>query len=253
MKTFFAIFVVITVIAFNLQADDLTGAQIVQKVSDLINQPTARGGMKLTITTTSGQERTFTYDSYSADKGEKNVIIYTSPKRVKGQATLLLNNADDIWSYDPRTDRIRKLASHAKKLKMQGTDFTYEDMGSGDSYVTDFDAERLPDEKIEGYNCYKIQLKDNGKGTTRYDRLVMWVIIENYVPVVIDYYDKDDPEICSKRLLQSDIRLIDNIPVAMKAVMYNNLDDSKTSFEIEKLKFGVEIDKSRFNQRSFYR
>lgn len=253
MMKFFIICVTISAIAVNLQADELTGAQIVQKVSDLINQPTARGVMKLTITTTSGQERTFTYDSYSADKGEKNAIIYTSPKRVKGQATLLLNNADDIWSYDPRTDRVRKLASHAKKLKMQGSDFTYEDMGSGDSYITDFDAERLPDEKMEGYDCYKIQLIDNGKGSTRYDRLVMWIIKENYVPIVIDYYDEDDPEICSKRLVQSDIKSIDDIPVAMKAVMHNKLDDSRTSFEIEKIEFGVEIDESRFNQRSFYR
>lgn len=234
-------------------ADDLTGKDIVQKVTDLMNQKTAYGIMKLTIITTSGKERTFTYESYSANKGEKNAIIYTAPKRVKGQATLLLNNADDIWSYDPRTDRIRKLASHAKKLKMQGSDFTYEDFGGGDAFITDFDPSRLKDEKAEGYDCYKIELKDNGESTTRYDKLVMWVIKENYVPIVIDYYDKDDPEIVSKRLVQSEIKLIESVPTALKAVMHNRLDDSETKMEIVKIKYNVDIDQSRFKQRSFYR
>jgi outer membrane lipoprotein-sorting protein len=234
-------------------ADDLTGQDIVQKVSDLMNQKTAYGVMKLTIITTSGKERTFTYESFSANKGEKNAIIYSDPIRVKGQATLLLNNADDIWSYDPRTDRVRKLASHAKKLKMQGSDFTYEDFGSGDAFLTDFKATRMPDEKAEGYDCYKVELKDNGKGTTRYHKLIMWVIKENFVPIVIDYYDKDDPEIVSKRLVQSDIKLIESVPTAFKAVMYNKLDDSRTTMEIVKIKYNVDIDQSRFNQRSFYR
>ena len=143
-------------------SNELTGVEIVQKVTDVMNQATCRGKMKMTIVTTSGDERTFTYDSFSADKGEKNVIIYTSPKRVKGQAMLLLNNADDIWSYFPRTDRVRKLATHAKRQKMQGSDFTYEDFGAGNTFITDFDAKRLEDEKMEGYDCFRVELTGNG-------------------------------------------------------------------------------------------
>ncbi len=42
----------------------------------------------------------------------------------------MLNNADNIWTYFPRTKRVRKLASHAKKQKVQGGDFTFEDFSS---------------------------------------------------------------------------------------------------------------------------
>jgi len=49
----------------------------------------------------------FYYDSYSKNKGEKNLLRYIEPKRAKGQAILMLNYADDIWMYFPRTKRIR--------------------------------------------------------------------------------------------------------------------------------------------------
>jgi len=238
---------------FTASAEEPTGPEIIQKVSNLMNQETCYGVMKLTIVTTSGKEREFVYESYSSDNGENNVIKYKSPVRVKGQAMLLLNSADDIWSYDPRTDRVRKLATHAKKQKMQGSDFTYEDMGSGNSFVTDFDAERLKDERIEGHDCYKIALTENEDANSNYAQIVIWVIEKNFVPVVIDYYDKNDPDICAKRLTQSDIREIDGVPTAMKMTMHNNLDDSDTKLEIVECRYNVEIDKSRFTQRGFYR
>lgn len=253
MKNIILTFLWMTVLGSSLIAGELTGPEIIHKVSDQMNQETCQAVLKLTIVTTSGKEREFIYESYSADKGEKNVVKYTAPVRVKGQANLLLNNADDIWSYDPRTDRVRKLATHAKKQKMQGSDFTYEDFGSGNSFITDFDTERLNDEKIEGYDCHKIVLKKNDTGSSKYAKLVMWVIKENFVPVVIDYYDKDDPDICEKRLIQSDIKKIDGIPTPMKMLMHNNLDDSDTKSVIVECKYNVKIDKSRFTQRGFYK
>jgi outer membrane lipoprotein-sorting protein len=218
-----------------------------------MNQETSYAVMKLTIVTTTGKEREFIYESFSVNEGEKSVIKYKSPVRVKGQAMLFLNNADDIWSYDPRTDRVRKLATHAKKQKMQGSDFTYEDMGSGNSFVTDFNAERLEDEKIEGNDCYKIVLTKNDEGTSNYAGIVMWVIKKNLVPAVIDYYDKDNPEICAKRLIQSNIKEFSGIPTPTRMTMHNNLDDSDTKLEITECRYNIEIGRSRFTQRGFYR
>jgi len=243
----------VVLLSVSAQPADLTGEEIVQKVSDLMNQPTAQALMKLTIVTTSGQEREFTYDSYTADRGEKSVIVYKKPIRVKGQATLMLNNADDIWSYFPRTDRVRKLATHAKKQKMQGSDFTYEDMGSGDTWVDEFDAERLADEEAEGHDCYKVILKKNEKSNSGYSSIVLRVRKDNFVPVVIDYYDEDEPDVCKKRLVQSDIKMIDGVPTPMKAVMHNNLDDTDTRLEIVECQYNVEIEESRFKAGGFYR
>jgi len=231
-------------------SQELTGEDIIQKVNDLMNVQTAYGKAKMTIVTTSGQKRTFIYESWSKNKGEKNLMRYLEPRRVKDQAVLMLNNADDIWMYFPRTQRVRKLATHAKKQKMQGSDFSYEDMGSGDAFITDYTPERLKDEKMEGYDCYKVELGRKPESDMSYSRLIMWVIKENFVPIVIDYYHEDDPSLHEKRLVQSDIRIIDDLPTAMKVVMLNKNDNTQTEMELLEVKYDLTLDDNMFTERS---
>jgi outer membrane lipoprotein-sorting protein len=232
-----------------LFGQDLTGEEIIQKVNDLFNVDSSYGKSKMTITTSSGQKRTFISESWSKDKGEKNLVRYLEPSRVKGQAILMLNNADDIWMFFPRTQRVRKLATHAKKQKMQGSDFSYEDMGSGDAFIKDFVSKRLEDEKMERNDCYKLELIRKPDGDVSYSRLIMWVIKENFVPIVIDYYSDDDPDYHEKRLVQSDIRIIDDIPTAMKMVMLNKNDNTQTEMELLEVTFNVSLDDRMFTER----
>jgi len=233
-----------------LYSQELTGEDIIQEVNDLMNVQSSYGKAKMTIVTTSGQKRTFIYESWSKNKGEKNLVRYLEPRRVKDQAVLMLNNADDIWMFFPRTQRVRKLATHAKKQKMQGSDFSYEDMGSGDAFITDYSPKRLKDEKMEGYDCYKVELTRKPESDMSHSGLILWVIKENFYPVVIDYYDGDDPTRHEKRLVQSDIREIDNIPTAMKMVMYNKNDNTQTEMELLEVKYNVTLEDSMFTERS---
>ncbi len=228
---------------------ELTGEQIIQKVNDLYNPETSYAKSKMTIVTTSGQKRTFLSESWSMNKGEKNLVRYLEPRRVKGQAVLMLNNADDIWMFFPRTQRVRKLATHAKKQKMQGSDFSYEDMGSGDAFIEDFTSHRLEDEKMEGYDCYKLELTRVPDSDLSYSRLIIWVIKDSFVPVVIDYYHEDDPDRWLKRLVGSDIQTIDGIPTAMKIVMSNQEDNTETEMEILEIKYDIELSSEMFTER----
>jgi outer membrane lipoprotein-sorting protein len=245
--------IILGLIAFltapGLFGQELTGDQIIEKVNEQFNVDTSYAKSKMTITTSSGQKRTFLSESWSKDNGEKNLVRYLEPSRVKGQAVLMLNNADDIWMYFPRTQRVRKLATHAKKQKMQGSDFSYEDMGSGDAFIDDFTTERLKDEKMEGYDCDKLELTRIQDSDSSYSRLIIWVIKENFVPIMIDYYDEDDPEYHLKRLVQSDIRVIDGIPTGMKAVMYSQNDDTQTEMEMLEVKFNITLDDKMFTER----
>lgn len=232
-----------------LMGQSLNGEQIIKKVNDLINQETIYGKSKMTIITTSGNPRTFLYESWSKDYGEKNLIRYLAPSRVRGQATLMLNYADDIWMYFPRTDRVRKLATHAKKQKMEGSDFSYEDMGSGDAFIKDFTAKRLEDEKKEGYDCYKLEMIRKPDSDLSYSRMIIWVVKKNFVPLVIDYYDENDLDLLLKTLVQSDIQNVDGIPTPMKLVMYNKQDNTKTSMTMLEVKYNIPIKDEMFTER----
>ena len=231
-------------------SQELTADDIIQKVNDQFNTETSYGKSKMTIVTTSGQKRTFVQESWSKDKGEKNLVRYLEPRRVKDQAVLMLNHADDIWMFFPRTQRVRKLATHAKKQKMQGSDFSYEDMGSGDAFIDDFTSKRLEDEQKEGQDCYKLELIRKQESGSSYSRLIMWIIKENFLPVVIDYYDEKDPTYLLKTMVASDFRVIDGIPTSMKVVMFNQNDNTQTEMEILEMKYNITLTDDMFTERS---
>ncbi len=232
-----------------LTAQELTGPQIIEKVNDLLNPETMWAQSEMTIQTSSGQERTFVYESWSKNHGEKNLIRYVKPVRVKDQATLMLNYADDIWMYFPRTNRVRKLATHAKKQKMEGSDFSYEDMGAGDSFVKDYISKRLKDQKVDGQPCFQVEMSKKPNTDVSYSRLVMFVRQDNFVPVRVDYYDENQPDRKIKTLEQSDIQVIDQIPTAMKMVMINDLDNSQTRMEMLEVKYNLPLKDEMFTER----
>ena len=238
---------------YPLYSQELTGDDIIQYVNENLSPESTHGTSKMTIVTTSGDERTFVMESWSKNKGEKNLVRYLEPRRVKDQAVLMLNNADDIWMYFPRTQRVRKLATHAKKQKMQGSDFSYEDMGSGDAFITDFTATRLKDEKMEGHDCYVVELVKKPDSDMSYSRLILWIIKENYVAIVMNYYDEDDPQRHIKQLVQSDIEVIDGIPTAKKVVMTNKEDNTETKMEMLTVEYNIEIDDNLFTERGLKR
>lgn len=245
------IFILIALVSFmnTSVANQLTGDEIVQKINDVMFTEQAKATVKMTITTTSDEQRTFVYMSYMKDNGETNLIRYLKPRRVKGQAILMKNNANDIWSYFPRTKRVRKLATHAKRQKFEGSEFSYEDMGSGDTFITDFNSTRLEDEAKKGFDCYQLKLIRKKESDIGYSKLKIWARKDDFVPIVIEYYDDENPDILQKVLVQQDIQTIQGHPTAMKMEMHNEQDNSKTIMEFEEIDYNVELDDEMFTER----
>ena len=117
------------------------------------------------------------------------------------------------------------------------------------THIEDFTSQRLDDEKMEGYDCYKLELTRVPDSNLSYSRLIMWVIKDNFVPVVVDYYHEDDPNRWLKRLVGSDIRTIDGIPTAMKVVMSNQEDNTQTEMEIVEIIYNIELTPEMFTER----
>jgi len=151
--------------------------------------------------------------------------------------------------YFPRTQRVRKMATHAKKQKMQGSDFSYEDMGSGDAFIEDFTAKRLDDEEKEGQQCFTLELTRKRDSDLSYSRLIMWVVKENFYPIVIDYYSEKNPNRLEKTLTQSNIEIIDGIATAKYMVMLNKNDNTKTEMELIEVTYDLELEDRMFSER----
>ena len=64
----------------------------------------------------------------------------------------------------------------------------------------------------------------------------------------IDYYHEKDPELLEKELILSDVKTIDGIPTPMKMVMYNKLDNTKTSMSFKELAYDVNLPDNLFTE-----
>jgi outer membrane lipoprotein-sorting protein len=243
----------ITLPTFLYGQEDLTADQILETLTETMNPEQSQGIMTMTIVTSSGQERTFEYETYSKGKGDRSLMKYLKPQRVKGQTILMLNDANDIWTFFPRTKRIRKLATHAKRQRVEGSDFSYEDMGASNTFIEEYDALRLKDEKIEGRQCFNIELTRHPDSDAGYSRIMLWIDQEQYVPLVIDYYHDDDPELMQKQLICSNIQLIDGIYTPMSCTMYNQLDNTHTSMEIVEISYEVDLPDDLFTEMGMQR
>ncbi|MEE9170955.1 MAG: outer membrane lipoprotein-sorting protein [bacterium] len=219
-----------------LQAQELTPRQIIKKIDDAERVASSEGVVKQTIITSGGKKRTLEMKSYSRDKNDKQLMVYTSPKRVKGDKILMLNDGDDIWFYTPKTDRVRHLASHARRQKVQGTDFAYEDM-SGGSIEEDYTYTLLGEEKVDGTACYKLELIPTESGP-HYSKLILWANKDKFVTSQIDYYEDDE---LLKRLKCYDVEMIDGHWYAMKMVMTNIKEGGETVMETVEVKFDLEL------------
>jgi outer membrane lipoprotein-sorting protein len=236
-----------------LFGQELSPEYIIRKVDEVMNPPTAYSKVKFINVLESGKVRRFEYESWAKEKGKKMLIRYTAPRRVAGQAILLLNNANDIWMYFPRTNRIRKMASHAKKQKFEGSNFTYEDFGSGDAFVKDFHSKLVGEERKNGRACYKLELIRKPEADISYSRLILWVDRQLFIPIEIHYFDDINPNRLKKILLLEDIEIIQHIPTAKKMIMKNVENRTETRMELLHVQYNLKISDRMFTEHALKR
>ncbi len=225
-----------------------TATEILKQITDIMSPENAYSKGSQTIITSSGEERTFEFESWTAEKGASTLTRYTKPAAIRGQAFLTLNSADDIWSYFPRTKRVRKLASHAKKQKMQGSDFTYEDMGGGDTFLEKFTPTLLGKETLNGEPSWKLELVGIPDKEPPYPKMIIWSRQSDMYPIAIDYYDESGFN--TKSLVLSDIKLVENFPTAMKMIMTDNKEQSSTTMETLEITYLWKPEANFFSERT---
>ncbi|HMA62289.1 MAG TPA: outer membrane lipoprotein-sorting protein [bacterium] len=233
-----------------LPAKDFTGGELLDNAIDVMNPEASRATLIQTIRTTSGETRTLKYRSFTAGEGEMTLMRYLEPARVRGNAMMMKNFADDIWMYNRRTRRVRKLASHAKRQNFEGSDFTYEDMGTGESWKEDYIPNNKGTANINDVECYQLECLPADNADVAYSKMVVWLRSSDFYPVQVDYYE--DGELL-KKLIMEDIENIEGHPTATKMVMKNVQQNTQTIMEYEKITYDVDYDPIFFSERRLRR
>ncbi|TYA73998.1 outer membrane lipoprotein-sorting protein [Seonamhaeicola marinus] len=92
--------------------------------------------LKMTLKNKNGQtsERSLTTKTLElTEDGDKSLIVFNSPKDVKGTSTLTFTHkvgSDDQWLFLPSIKRVKRISSNNKSGPFVGSEFAYEDLSS---------------------------------------------------------------------------------------------------------------------------
>ncbi len=225
-----------------------TGQAVIDSMTAVMSPENSSGLIKQINHYEDGKIRTFQLEIYSSGKGDKMLMRYIKPSSVKGQTFLLLNNGDDIWMYFPRTRRVRKMASHAKKMKVQGGDFSFDDFSSEDTWKKDYSTLNIGSDELNGNSCWKLKATAHKDADVDYPTVVLYVRKDNYYPVQIEYMN--EKEVPEKTLTLTDIQEIDGYPTAMYIIMKNHLTNTKTIMETFSVSYKWIPPKGFFSERN---
>src|SRR5690554_4591936 len=146
-----------------MASQDLSGEEILDELKEndtLTGSGTAT--IKLTTENKQGKQRFNTLKLFRKEdeNNEKQLLEYLEPADVEGTKFLAITDENDenkMWLYLPALGRERSISGHQTRDKFMDTDFTYDELGGGQSYSEDYRAERLDDEDFEGYPCYLLK------------------------------------------------------------------------------------------------
>jgi len=224
----------LALISLVLAADDLSAKEISQRSRDrgALNLVGLTAQLRLVTTDKDGKakEQVLTTSSKKIDGRSHVVTRFSQPAGVAGVAFLTLEGqngeADDISLYLPKLKRVRKVAKQERGRAFMDTDFSYSDIASNGGRDEDF--VRQGDEKAEGRDCYVI--KGKGGADSAYGEVTLWVDKQFYVPMRIDYADKDGKPFKKYRTLK--LKAYKDRTIAAESLMENVQGGSKTQMTV---------------------
>ena len=145
-----------------------SATEIAKKVHDLPSGKTSSATISVTLIDKNGKTRNREIASYTMKDGstDKTVLVFKTPRDVAGISYLTYDYPDkadgstvdsDSWIYLPAMKKVRRVSGSSKDDDFQGTDFTYDDLGTRSLSKDNFAL--LGEEKVNGVDCWILEAK----------------------------------------------------------------------------------------------
>ncbi len=250
MKLFTSIITtMLAVVVINAQSAEDRGLQIAkaaEKADEGFGSSIVE--LKMTLKNKNGQtsERFLTTRTLElTEDGDKSLIVFESPKDVKGTATLTFTHkvgSDDQWLYLPSIKRVKRISSNNKSGPFVGSEFAYEDLSSQE--VEKYGYKFLKEE-AGGLLVVEQDPVDPKSGYTR--RVVTYNKDKGYRLEKIEFYDRKNALL--KTLTYSDYKLYKNkFWRALTFNMVNHQSNKETLLKFGEYNFGAELADEDFTE-----
>ncbi len=228
------ILVLFSTIAFGAEPDAKT---IIAGAWDYMRGKTSVSEVRMTVHR-SDWERTSVIKAWTRGL-EDSVFQIISPKKDKGNGTLKIGR--DMWTYNPKINRVVKIPPSMMSQSWMGSDFSNNDLSKADTILNDYTHEIAGTTRSDGFTVYEI------KSLPKPEAPVVWgmqtlKIREDGILLEQVFYDENMEVV--KIMDTSGIMEMDGRPFPEKWTMRSMDADSKedyTLLEYQSLKFDVPL------------
>jgi hypothetical protein len=250
-RTFSALIIAISTA---LPAEALTGAEVMTRALHARTLgDNAMSRLRVEVRAKDSATVMRTVDTYrkDCDGSSRQMVVIREPADVAGSAFLSWIHPDrypDMWLYLPELGRPRQLNPATRGESFMGSDFTYEDLGAP---AHDERTHEIVDRPfVFGEPTYEVESIPSAHDV--YSRIVTWVSRRTFLPVRVQYYDRDDGDLLKVGRF-TDVRVIKGIPTAFALDMENVRTGHRTTVTLLEADFDRPFDCAFFTERGLPR
>ena len=171
-------------------------------------------------------------------RGNKESLVRViAPAKDAGNGTLLLDN--DMWSYNPKINRVIKIPSSMMNQSWMGSDFSNNDLAKADDLIDQYSHKLLATETHNGRRLYVIESVPHETAPVVWGREVVKVR-DDYILMEHAFYDQSN--VLVKKLVTTEVKPMGGKLIAARERMQRvDKPDEWTEIVTREAQFGVAL------------
>ncbi|MBN2297582.1 MAG: outer membrane lipoprotein-sorting protein [Deltaproteobacteria bacterium] len=239
-----ALFMAVLILMTAQEAVALDGNEVLSKVDAVLSaSKNSVGSATMVLIDKDGNEKERElkiWTRHYADKDDLSLLKFVTPAEIRNLGFLSLAD-DQMYLYMPAFDRVRRIASHARKESFAGSDLSNDDLSTG-KYTAHYTAEISSETDTE----YVLELKRKPGSDRIYPRVVAWVDKKEFTSSKMELYDDQDKLWKVNEVVNEKIQ---NYWTPVQIRMKDVQKDHSTLMKITKIEYDTDLDDTVFTKR----
>jgi outer membrane lipoprotein-sorting protein len=226
-------------------AKAIEGDEVLGRVDAVLSAPkdgTSKASMTLIDKSGKTKERRLqVWTRYYKDKDDWSLVKFLEPAEVRDLGFLTLAD-DKMYLYLPgEFDRVRRIASHARKESFAGSDLSNDDLSTG-KYKDHFSAKITRETDQE----YVLELTRKPGSNRIYPKCTVWVNKKNFTIPRMEMFDNSER---LWKVFEGEYEEIQGYWTMTSLTMTDVGKEHKTTMKMEEIQFDVGLDDKVFTER----
>ena len=226
----------------------LSAEEIIKKADEKVRGKTNHSIMEMEIVRPTWK-RNISFKAWGRGL-DYSMTYITSPAKDKGQ--VFMKRKTEMWNWMPTIGRMIKIPASMMSQGWMGSDYTNDDILKESSMVVDYNHNLVAEEKVEGFDCYKIEMIPKEEAAVIWGKVHKWITKDEFIQIKSEYFDEDDDLVKSD--FGYDFKIMDGrlIPTRIEIVPADE-EGKKTVLYLTEIQFDIDLPESYFSQQNMKR